>query len=78
LTKEDPPDDLNDAWLKLDPAASGHTIDPRNAGITRIEDQTAACAMSLSRKEARDVLAAYASLVSEVTRRIGAIRKNST
>ena len=52
--------------------ASGHTIDPRNAWIMEIEDQTAACAMGLSRKEARDVLAAYASFV------VGAIRKSST
>jgi hypothetical protein len=76
LNEEDFPDNLKEDWRKLE-AADHHEIDPRNAWLTKIEDETAARAMSLSRKEAREVLCAYAKIVTEITKRIGATRKSA-
>jgi hypothetical protein len=73
LTEEDFPDDLKKSWRTLE-AAREHKIDPRNAWITRILDETAACAKSLTRMEAQQVLQAYAHIVIEIAKRIGAAR----
>jgi len=40
LTEEDFPNNLRDDWRKLK-AAEEHRIDPRNAWLTRTEDETA-------------------------------------
>jgi hypothetical protein len=52
LAEEDFPDNLRDDWRKLK-AAEEHKIDPRNAWLKRTEDEIAARAMSLTRKEAK-------------------------
>jgi hypothetical protein len=76
LTEEDFPDDLKKSWRELE-AARQHEIDPENAWIMKIRDETAACAMSLTRREAKTVLQAYAHIVIEITKRIGAIRESN-
>jgi len=74
LTEEDFPNNLRGDWRKLK-AAEEHRVDQRNAWLTRTEDETAARAMSLTRKEAQEVLRAYVDIVIEITKKIGGIRK---
>jgi hypothetical protein len=76
LTEEDFPADLKQTWRTLE-AAREHKIDPRNVWITKIRDEIAACAMSFTRREARQVLQAYAHIVIEIAKRIGAARKGA-
>lgn len=76
LNEEDFPDNLKEDWRKLE-AADHHEIDPHNAWLTKIEDETATRAMSLSRKEAKEVICAYVKIVTEITRQIGATRKGA-
>ena len=76
LREEDFPDDLKEDWRKLK-AADERPIDPRNLWLTKIEDETAARAMSLTRKEAKEVLRAYVNIVIEITQKIGAARKSA-
>jgi hypothetical protein len=73
LTEEDFPDNLKEDWRKLK-AVDEHPINPQNMWLIKFRDETEARAMSLTRKEARQVLRAYVNIVIGITERIGATR----
>jgi hypothetical protein len=76
LREEDFPDNLKEHWRKLT-AVEQHSIDPRYLSLTKIKGETAVLAMSLTRKEAKEVLRAYLKIVIGITQEIGATRKSA-